>query len=310
MLRGVRDLQNGGQARNRARSPITRGKQKSSSSRSPNKYEVKPDEALAPASGQSETPPEPEPRPAATVVVELPPPADRVDDPPFPGQARCALHRFEPLLWYCATCRASLCTICRIGAHEQHETMSFEAITAPTARRLAQLQREADTRLATLERINVARMVERLSQSVDAEVLALDQRLVRRCEDIKQDVRDRTARMRAEIDREMETCKEYRRQVEECIEVLACINVGEEPSQHPLFVSLMNGHISCSHFLRAAAPVDQYQSPRIVDSLRLLELPISNTLEACRKFDWTALSVSNTSQLYPRADAGQRGGNI
>lgn len=232
----------------------------------------------------------------------LPPPPEKVEDLPFPEQARCPHHRFEPLLWYCATCRESLCTVCRIGAHSSHETMSFETITAPTLRRLAQLEREVESRQAILAQIDVPRLVDRLCSTVDTEVNFIDSRLSRRCEEIKQDVLFRAERMREEIENEMKICQEYLSKVEDAIDVMQCINVGEEPSQHPLFVPLMNGHISCSHFLRAAAPVDRYLAPRIVDSLRLLELPTSNTLEACRKYDWTALSASSVPELYPRAE--------
>lgn len=233
----------------------------------------------------------------------LPPPPDKVDELPFPEQARCPLHRYEPLLWYCATCRESLCTVCRIEAHpSSHETMSFDSITAPTLRRLAQLEREVESRQQILSQIDVPRLVDRLCSTVDSEVNFIDSKLSRRCEEIKQDVLYRAERMREEIENEMKICQEYLSKVEDAMDVMQCINVGEEPSQHPLFVPLMNGHISCSHFLRAAAPVDRYIAPRIVDSLRLLELPISNTLEACRKYDWTALSASSVPELYPRAE--------
>ena len=232
----------------------------------------------------------------------LPPPPDKVEELPFPDQARCPVHSFEPLLWYCATCRSSLCTICRIEKHTTHETMSFETITAPTLRRLSLLQREVEARQATLNQIDAPRLVDRLCSTVDSEIKYLDDKLVRRCEDIKQDVLDRAAKMREEIENEMHICQDYLTKVEDAIDVMQCVNVGEEPSQHPLFVPLMSGHISCSHFFRAAAPVDRYVAPRIVDSLRLLELPITNTLEACRNFDWTALSASSIPELYPRSN--------
>lgn len=237
---------------------------------------------------------------ASVEPPSLPPPPDTVEHLPFPDQARCPLHRFEPLLWYCATCRVSLCTICRIEQHSSHETMSFETITAPTLRRLSQLEREVESRQATLNQIDVPRLVDRLCSTVESEIKYLDDRLIRRCEEIKQDVLNRAARMREQIEQEMSVCQDYLMKVEDAMDVMQCINVGEEPSQHPLFVPLMNGHISCSHFFRAAAPVDRYVAPRIVDGLRLLELPITNTLEACRNFDWTTLSASSVPQLYPR----------
>lgn len=235
----------------------------------------------------------------------LPPLATTVENLPFPNQARCpkhSRHLFEPLLWYCATCRESLCTICRIEAHANHDTMSFEAITAPTLRRLSQLEREAEARQETLHQIDVGRLTDRLCATVDTEIQYLDGRLLRRCEEIKQDVLSRSVKMREEIDNELRICQEYLSKVEDTMDVLQCINVGEEPSQHPLFVPLMNGHISVSHFLRAAAPVEQYSAPRIVDSLKLLELPISNTLDVCRKFDWTQLSTASVPEVYPRTE--------
>ena len=100
----------------------------------------------------------------------LPPPPDKVENLPFPDQARCPIHRFEPLLWYCATCRMSLCTICRIEQHAGHDTMSFETITAPTLRRLSQLEREVESRQATLNQIDVPRLVDRLCSTVDSEI--------------------------------------------------------------------------------------------------------------------------------------------
>ena len=235
--------------------------------------------------------------------TELPPPREKVDDLPFPSQARCGVpgHGFEPLLWYCATCRLPLCNLCRVEAHGAgHETVSFDEITAPTLRRLAQLGREVDERQSALAQIDVPRLVERLCQTVDSEMAYLDARLARRCDEIKQDVRDRAARMRQEIEDEVRVCEDYLQKVQDTMDVLQCINVGEEPSQHPLFVPLMNGHISCSHFLRAAAPVDRYTAPRIVDNLRLLELPSSSVLEACRHYNWTELSLSSVPELYPR----------
>lgn len=237
------------------------------------------------------------------IVQEPPPPLPtRVEDLPFPNQGRCSKHMFEPLLWYCATCRESLCTICRIEAHAKHDTMSFEAITAPTLRRLSQLERDAEARQETLHQVDVGRLVDRLCATVDTEIQYLDGRLHRRCDDIKQDVLARSAKMREEIDNELRICQEYLSKVEDTMDVLQCINVGEEPSQHPLFVPLMNGHISVSHFLRAAAPVEQYAAPRIVDSLKLLDLPIANTLEVCRRFDWTQLSAASVPEVYPRSE--------
>lgn len=237
--------------------------------------------------------------------IVLPPPRSKVDDLAFPAQARCSKpdHRFEPLLWYCATCRVPLCTLCRIeGCGRGHETVSFDEITAPTLRRLAQLDRDVTARQDALAQIDVSKLVDRLCSTVDSEVQYLESRLVRRCDEVKQDVRDRAARMRQEIEDEIRVCEDYLGKVQETMDVLQCINVGEEPSQHPLFVPLMNGHISCSHFLRAAAPVDRYSAPRIVDNLRLLELPISSTQEACRQYNWTTLSLSSLPELYPRAD--------